>query len=363
MNFIGKYFEEAFNQEIDFELGGVCSQQIAAEIAFEESDAPKTNYLQESKNMTTAKRTRTKGVKGTRPNKEKKEVNMSKYVNYIEDGDSIDVPDNFLDFVFLLYGESGSGKTSTLAQAPGAYVIQCDPNRRGLKIRQTNIPNDSLATIKKPRRSIPTPWQIIVATVDTILADRSVKTIIFDNFKIMYEHASNHYCKVNRVDSLSEMEDYGKSWNLVDSMYMDLFARIVDSGRGLGLITHQKEVEEELPSGRMYTQIRPDLSGRPFQAVRAMTDFVFYLGKNSKSERELTIRHDTNDIFYKCCTDESNPHFFTPEGKPVKRIAMGNSPQQGWKNWMKSWDNNMPCAAPVRKPLKKRTKKKTKKTT
>jgi len=310
--------------------------------------------------MTTAKRTRTKGVKGTRPKKEKKEVDMSKYVNYIEDGDSIDVPDNFLDFVFLLYGESGSGKTSTLAQAPGAYVIQCDPNRRGLKIRQTNIPNDSLATVKK-RKSIPTPWEIIVATVDAIIVDRSVKTVIFDNFKIMYEHASNHYCKVNRVDSLSEMEDFGVSWNLVDSMYMDLFTRIVDSGRGLGLITHQKEVEEELPSGRVYTQVRPDLSGRPFQAVRAMTDFVFYLGKNSRAERELTIRHDTNDIFYKCCTDESNPHFFTPEGVPVKRIAMGNSPQQGWKNWMKSWDNNMPCVAPVRKPKKRRTEKTTKK--
>ena len=70
--------------------------------------------------MTTAKRTRTKGVKGTRPKTEKKEVDMSKYVNYIEEGDSIEVPDNFLDFVFLLYGESGSGKTSTLA--PVSYT-------------------------------------------------------------------------------------------------------------------------------------------------------------------------------------------------------------------------------------------------
>lgn len=308
--------------------------------------------------MALANRTKTTGVKKRRSKKiaAKKPKDLSSYVNYVPDGETIDISDSFLDYVFLLYGESGSGKTSTLAQAPGAYVIQCDPNRRGLKIRQTNIPNHSLKMIRSDR-SEPSPWEIVVATVDAAIEDNSVNTIIIDNFRVLYDHASNHYCRINGVDSLRDMEDFGVSWNCVDAMYAELFSRIVDSGRGLGLITHQKETEVELPSGKTFTQIQPDLSGRPFQAVRQMTDFVFYLMINAKAERELVIRPENNDLFYKCCTDLNEPRFFTPENVPVKRLSMGKSPQEGWENLMKSWDNKMPCVSPKRK-LKKKVQKK-----
>ena len=348
-NYIGGLmsFEDAMSIGVLDEQGFLSN----AKTGFYSNDRPA-----KERPMATAKRTRTKGVKGGKTSSKKKEVDISQYVNYIPEGETIEVSDRFLDYVFLLYGESGSGKTSTLAQAPGAYTIQCDPNRRGLKIRQTNVPNNSLKTMKSSR-STPTPWEIIVATVDAILDDDSVGTVIFDNFKLVYQHASNHYCMKNGVDALKEMEDFGVSWNNVDSMYMDLFESIVVTGRGLGLITHQKENEIELPSGRMFTQIQPDLSGRPFQAVRQMTDFVFYLGKSDAGGRELTIRHDKNDIFYKCCTDEDQPHFFSPEGVPVKKISMGNSPQQAWKNLMLSWDNKVACSAPVKKVSKKKKRR------
>lgn len=307
--------------------------------------------------MATASRTKTKGVKGKAKTSKNPTKDLSKYVNYIPEGEVMETSDSFLDYVFLLYGESGGGKTSTLAQAPGAYTIQCDPNRKGLKIRQTNIPNTSLEEMDKNRRA-PTPWEILSATVDAILEDDSVSTVIFDNFKNVYKYASEHYCSKNRIKALFEMKDFGASWDIVDSMYTSIFERIISSGRGLGLITHQKEKTVELPSGKEFDQIMPDLSGRALSAVRQFTNFAFYICRNEKGERELLIRHKSNDIWTKCCTDANDHRFFTPEGKPVEKISLGNSPNEGWDNWMKSWNNLMPCSASSRSKIKKKQSKK-----
>jgi len=261
-------------------------------------------------------------------------------VGYCEDGETIEISDKFLDYMFLLYGESGSGKTSTLSKCPGSYIIQCDPKRKGLKVRQTNVPDSSLEEIKR-NRDEHTPWEVIEATFEKIIEDDSVRTVIIDNMRAFYDHASNHYCKRKMVDSLSDMNDYGVSWNNVDAMYLDWFSRIVNSGRGLGLIAHMREREITLPDNTTMVQIQPDLTGRAMTAVRSLTDFAFFLGYNSDGDRILTVRHPGNDVWYKCCTDEEFPRFFDPDGNPVHRIVAGKSPGECWANILKSWDNQL----------------------
>ena len=287
---------------------------------------------------------------------------MDDLVGYCEDGETIEVSENITDYVLLLYGESASGKTSTLANAPGSYVIQLDHQRRGLKIRQTNIPNYSLAKIKKNSNEH-TPWEIVEATVEKILEDDSVETVIIDNFKVLYDHASNHYCKKHMVDSLSEMEDFGVSWNNVDAMYYELFQSICDSGRGLFLITHQKVKEITLPDDTVIEQIQPDLSGRAMQAVREITDFAFYLGFESDGNRALTVRHEGNDIWYKCCTDVEEPHFMSPSGTTLNQISGGKSAKECWENLLLAWDNkikDLNYVAPKSEKKKKKGRRRSK---
>ena len=289
--------------------------------------------------------------------REEKNKKLDSLVGYCDDGETIDVPSSFMQFVTLIYGESASGKTSTCAKAPGSYTIQCDVNRRGLKIRQTNIPSTSLEKLQA-NLSEPSPWEVIVRTIELVCEDDSVETVIIDNFRLYCEHASNHYCKQNAVDNLSEMNDFGTSWNNVDSMFLDQLSNIVNAGKGIILIAHQKEIEETLPDGSTIKQVRPDVSGRPFQAIRSITDFAFYLGFNGEGGRELTLRYPGTDIWTKCCTDESEPRFFDPKGNPVRKIKCGDSPQQAWDNLMKSWNNEL-FDADYReaKPLKKKIRK------
>jgi hypothetical protein len=284
---------------------------------------------------------RTKASTNGATKSKSKDKQLEELVGYCEEGEPIEISDQFLDYVFLLYGESGSGKTSTLSKCPGSYIVQCDPKRKGLKVRQTNVPDLTLKETKQARGSKqPTPWDVIEATFARILEDDSVNTVIIDNIRAFYQHALNHYCAVNMVDTVQQMDDYGVSWDAIDEMYLNWWSKIVNSGRGLGLIAHQREREIKLPDDTVVLQIQPDVSGRAFQAIRSITDFAFYLGKTDHG-RVLTIRHESNDIWYKCCTDEDEPRFYDPQGKPVHRISAGDSPSECWGGILLSWDNKL----------------------
>lgn len=290
--------------------------------------------------------------------KKKPSADIDELVGYCEEGTTITIPERFLDHVFLLYGESGAGKTSTLSKIPGAYIIQCDPNRKGLAVRQTNIPDIPLKKqIANPLEY--TPWDVVEATLEKILQDDSVDCVIFDNMSNLYNFAMNHYCAKKRVQSLQEINDYGASWTAVDRMYCDWFSAIVDSDRGLGFICHQKEREIQLAGGGSTIQIVPDVPNRMFQAIRYYTNFVFYLGFDHNGNRVVTVRNDSDDIYHKCCTDEDTPRFFDPEGKPVHRIPAGGSPGECWANIQKSWNNELhDVDYEPPKPKKKNFKKK-----
>jgi hypothetical protein len=302
--------------------------------------------------------TRKSPKKKTRRTKEQPTKSIDELVGYVEDGETITPPELLENYVVCFYGESGAGKTSTMSNVEGTYIIQCDPNRRGLAVRQTNIPQVALAQMKKNSHEH-TPWDVIVATIDKIVDDPSIEMVVVDNMDIFYQAASNHYCLKNNVDNLLEMEDFGASWKNVDEMYKTQLQRIVNSGRGVFFITHKDEKEEELPSGAVITQTRPAVAKRVMKFIREHTDFAFYLGYEDDGSRSVLIRSPGNDVWTKCCVDEKIPHFYDPDGNPVNKIPAGDSPAECWANIQKSWNNELFDMDKVKKErVKGRRKKK-----
>jgi hypothetical protein len=278
---------------------------------------------------------------------------------YLPEGEVIEPPENFLAYCFLIYGESGIGKTSTMACFPNSYVIQLDPNRTALAIRQTNVPDIPLTDLKRQKPEF-TPWEMIVGLVEKAVEDDSVECVFIDNFGLMYEHALRHICYKKGLKDPTEADDWGQTWREIKDSMTDVLNKLLYANKGIGLIAHDTEKEIELPGGKI-SRIEPSLMKGAFDWVKGATNYAFYMRKNSEGDREFLIR---SDIFTwtKCCIDENNPHFNYDDGSPMSAVPCGSSPREGYENLMKAFDNEF--QKPVKKSLRKKktTRKKTRKT-
>lgn len=273
---------------------------------------------------------------------------------YLAPGELNEPSDNLLDYVILLYGESGIGKTSTASKIPGSYVIQCDPNRRGLKIRQTCIDDMTISELKE-NRDKPTPWEVIKSVYKKACADKSVKVIVIDNFGMFYEHCLRHRCFKLGIDDPQEQNDYGQTWRDIKDEMVSLLNKVNSVGKGLFLIAHDAKKEILLKDDTTVERIQPALMSAPFDFVKAVTNFAFYMAHLS-SGRVVYLRTGS-EIWSKCCTDGDQPRFFDPEGNPVNRIPAGNSPSECWQNILRSWDNELFDVDHVDESKKRKKKK------
>lgn len=277
---------------------------------------------------------------------------------YMPEGETSEPSNNLLDHCILIYGESGIGKTSVVKQIPGLYMIQCDPNRKGLSLRQSDIPNKSLTQLK---RTIPefSPWQLAEGLIEKLCDDDTVSLIAIDNFGLLYEHAMRHRCWKLGINDPSEKEDFGKTWREIEDMMTAALNQVLYSGKGLILITHDtsKEVVKG-GSGGKFERVEPDVMKAAFRWLKACTDFGLYMTySDDRSERIIKIRGG-RDTWLKCSVDESDPHFMDPDGNPVEQISAGSSASEAWENLNKSWNNQLRDAdwRPVG-AAKKKTKK------
>jgi hypothetical protein len=141
------------------------------------------------------------------------------------------------------------------------------------------------------------------------------------------------------IDHPSDENDYGKTWNIISDMFTKPLDAIIQSNKGLIGISHDTEKEVETLDGK-YSRIEPSMMKAAFKWVKERTDFAFYFTYGDDGGRVCMIRGD-REIWLKCCTDVRSPHFMDPNGKPVKQISLGNSPSEGWKNILKSWNNEL----------------------
>jgi phage nucleotide-binding protein len=290
-----------------------------------------------------------------RRDKSKSTDKTSPAVKYIPDGEVIEPSSNFLDYCILIYGESGIGKTSTCSKIPDSYIIQCDPNRKGLSARQTNIDNVSLSDLKSDRPDY-TPWEQLVMLVDLICDDDTVKCVVVDNFGLLYEHAMRHRCYKLMVNDPGELNDYGQTWRSIDDMMTSLLNKLLYANKGIVLITHDTTKEVEMVSGN-FERIEPAVMAAPFRWLKACTDFAFYMAYGDNGDRVFNLRGD-KEIWLKCCTDEDQPRFHDPQGKPLRQISCGTSPKEAWQNLCKAWDNEIQDVDFKQKTKKSRSSRK-----
>jgi hypothetical protein len=266
-------------------------------------------------------------------------------------GELTEPPDNILEYRICIYGESAVGKTSLVAQIPNSYIIQGDVQRKGLRVRQSLIPNCPLNELQSFfKEHGTTPWEMTREFIKQASTDDTVEVLILDSADSLYNHCHRYICWKMGIQHPNDTQpDYGASWTAIKEEFHEGMHPYVESGKGLVFVCHNTEREipdlattnakgKEIPFMRQ----EPEAQKALFEHLKKVTDFALYFNFR-KGKRTLHIRNYDAKIWTKCSTDEDESirHFFDPEGNPLSMIDMGNSPGEGWENLNKAFDNEM----------------------
>ena len=156
----------------------------------------------------------------------------------------IESPSNFLDYCTVLFGAKGVGKTSLAAQFPGSVVLQLEPRRRNLRIRQYEVRPMSLKELEIAGLSV-SPWLEIKEFIAAALSDKSVKHITIDTADRFYDAAFVYHCVRKGVENPSECNDYGQTWDKIRWDVEETLNKILYSPKGCMITSHTKLRENE----------------------------------------------------------------------------------------------------------------------
>lgn len=241
-------------------------------------------------------------------------------------------PDTFLDYVTLIYGESGIGKTSLLAKFPQSCTLMLEPKRRGLRMRMVEVQYVSMDKMKKHKG--PTPWEMIAAFLTACVDDDSVQTICIDNVDRAYELCMNHVCYNAGYTHPNQAKDYGQTWDLIRETFSDAFDKVIFSGKGLVFSSKYKFKEVEQRDGDNYERLQPSCANGCLKYLMDCTDFGIYYGYERK--RRAFIIRSANDIWTKCGPEG---RFLDPDGNPVNVIEAGETPDDAFQTLIDGFNN------------------------
>ena len=290
--------------------------------------------------MATRTRTKVSKAKRTRTSTQRKKTKTSKPAdNGLALSDYTTPPEVFTDYVTCIYGESGIGKTSLVAQFPGAYFFQFDPERKGISVRQSLIKDKSVKDLNKERPTL-TPWEEFDQLVEIACNDDEIEMIVIDNFGLCYMSCLRSKCFRLAIPDPNAVNDFGQTWRDIRDELTSTLHKVMYANKGLILISHDTEKEVELPSGTKFDRVEPAMMKAAFGWIKACTDFGFYFTYGDEGERTLLLRGD-KEIWTKCSVDPNHPRFHDPNGEPLKSIDLGTNPAEAYKLLMQAWENEV----------------------
>ena len=245
-------------------------------------------------------------------------------------------PENLSDYIISVYGNSGCGKTSLLAEFPGYVIAQFESRRKGLSVRKVDC---SYISIDDYGNTDYRPFEKFYNFVINAKEDKTVKGIAIDTFNLLFQSAEDYVCDNQGITHPNDANDYGKTWKKVQTIVRNILNVYLESGKGLAFIDHSTSVEVEVNSSK-YWVTQPDLrdSGTgPLPVIKQMTDAVIYYEIESDGSRSMRIQ-PTKNIY---CKSGIDGHFRTPEGELISKFSVGNSPKKAYDNLVDAFNNKM----------------------
>lgn len=219
--------------------------------------------------------------------------------------------------VILISGEKKIGKTSLTAQFGKNLNLSFEIGYKGLSIFQVDIPD----------------WDTAKAVLRKLRKDKKFNTTTVDTADQAFKKMEKWVLKKHGITHPSELE-WGKGWAALKQEFEDFIDALTHTGKGVILLSHAQEKEVRTRDGESYDRLMATVPKAGREIIEGLVDIWCYYGYDGK-RRVLYIRGDDHIS----AGHRFENHFKTPDGRYVRRIDMGRSVEEGYKNFVACWNN------------------------
>jgi len=228
--------------------------------------------------------------------------------------------ESLADYSILIYGTKKIGKTTLGSMFAKALFLLFEPGGKALAIFERPILN----------------WIEFKEYIKLLIKDKKFDNVIVDTGDVMYEQALEYVCK-KLVISHPADEDWGKGWKALKQEITKEVYKLLNSGKGVIFISHSKEEEIKTRGGDKFNRTTSTMSGQAKELLEGVVDIWAYYAYE-KDKRVLYILGDD----YIDAGHRIEGRFLYPDGTPIKKIPMGNSKEEAYKNFVLAFENRLP---------------------
>jgi hypothetical protein len=219
--------------------------------------------------------------------------------------------------VILITGEKKIGKTSLASQFGKNLVMAFEVGYKGIRLFKKDVPD----------------WDTARALVRVIRKDKTFDAVTIDTAEKAFKLCEDWANRKLGISHASE-EEWGKGWANIKSNFERFIDDITHTGKGVILISHSQEKEVRTRGGETFDRVVTSLPRQARDVVEGIVDIWAYYGYDGK-RRVLTIVGDEHVQAGHRFTER----FRTPDGTPIRRIDMGRSEKEGYRNFVEAWSN------------------------
>jgi hypothetical protein len=240
------------------------------------------------------------------------------------------------DFIVLLFGEKKIGKTMLSAQFPNAFHMMFEPGGKALEIYQSEF----------------TDWATFKRAVTKLRSDKRFDTVVIDTIDLAFKSAEKYACDKLAIDDPAD-EEWGKGWRAIRKEFERQIHRLVSAGKGVIFISHAMEREIKTRRGSSSHRVVSTMPRQAAEIVEGLVDIWACFTYNG-DKRTLIIGGD-EDVSAGHRLDDR----FKWRGEEVRKIPMGSSAEEGYRNFVDAFNNKFnPNAGEPKSSPKKTLKRK-----
>ena len=220
-------------------------------------------------------------------------------------------------YTWLIFGEKKIGKTTLTALFGEAIHLFTEPGGKALRLYPVVIDD----------------WRKFRRAIRALKSDTRFDTVVVDIVDKLYPMCEDYTCEKLMIQDLAE-EDWGKGWRENRKEFEREFGALLNLGKGVIFISHAQEQKVETRDGKEYDRMMPTMHKRMRDLVEGSVDiwaYYTYVGRR----RVLQILGDD----HVSAGHRLEGRFLTPDGQPIRRIDMGRSPKQAYRNVTDAFQN------------------------